>query len=354
MFSIKISKTENSRLPKADFNNLAFGQVFSDHMFIADYTDGEWKNFEIRPLENLSVHPGNIAWHYGQSIFEGMKASIGTDGTPYLFRPEEHAKRLNNSAHRMCIPEVPEELFLKAVHRLVDVEKEWIPTMEGGALYLRPFIFATDEVLGVRTSSSYKFIIMALPVGPYYTKPVSLKAEDSYIRAAIGGTGEAKAAGNYAGSLYPAMLANQQGFDQILWLDAAEFKYIQEVGTMNIFFVINDTIITPKADGAILKGITRKSILHLLKDKGYNVEERRLSIDEVVQAYENGTLQEVFGSGTAAVISYVKSINYKGKDMVLDLSKQDISIKLKQFFNDLRAGKIEDEYNWRIPVNAAY
>lgn len=351
MSAIKVSKIHNSRVSEIDFENLAFGEVFSDHMFVADYIDGKWCNAEIKPVEKLQIHPSNIALHYGQSVFEGMKASIDQDGNPLLFRPEEHVIRINASAERMCMAQLPHDLFLDAVHTLVDLEKEWIPKVEGGALYLRPFIFAFDDILGVRPSQTYKFIILALPVGPYYAKPVSLKAEDTYIRAAVGGTGMAKAAGNYAASLYPAMKAKEEGFDQILWLDANEFKYVQEVGTMNIFFVINDTIVTPATDGAILKGITRKSMIHVLKDRGYKVEERPITIDEVMAAGKDGSLKEVFGTGTAAVISYVKEISHKGNKITVDPDSYEIAPMLKSFVNDLRAGKIEDPYGWIEKAN---
>lgn len=351
MKNIKLTKVTQSRLDEVDFDNLPFGHVFSDHMFVADYIDGEWTNLEIKPVSDFSIHPGNMAWHYGQSIFEGMKASTA-NGVPLLFRPEEHAIRLNASAHRMCMPELPKDIFLSAVHTLVDLEKGWIPPAEGSALYLRPFMFATDHTIGVKASKTYKFVILCLPVGPYYAKPVALKATKNFIRAAKGGVGEAKTAGNYAASLYPAMIAKQEGFDQIMWLDAKEHKYIQEVGTMNIFFVIDGKVITPSTDGAILKGITRKSVIHVLKDKGYTVEERPISIDEVVEAYKNGSLQEVFGSGTAAVISNVKTIAYEDYVMNLDQDKFDISLMLKDYINKIRVGKIEDPYGWIVPAKS--
>ena len=272
MNNLKITKVQNSAVSSVDFDNIPFGKTFTDHMYVADYIDGEWTNMEIKPLENFSVHPGNLAWHYGQSIFEGMKATRDAEGTPLLFRPEEHVYRLNASARRMCMPEFPEEAFLEAVHTLVRLEKNWIPPQEGSALYIRPFMVAMDEAIGVRPSDTYKFIICTLPVGPYYAKPVKLKAEESFIRAAEGGVGEAKTAGNYAASLYPAKLAKAEGYDQVMWLDAKEFKYVQEVGTMNIFFVIDGKVITPMTDGSILKGITRDTILTILKDKGYTVD----------------------------------------------------------------------------------
>ncbi|MCL4160042.1 UNVERIFIED_CONTAM: hypothetical protein GTU68_024653, partial [Idotea baltica] len=248
-------------------------------MFEADFVDGRWTNLVIKPFANFSLHPATLALHYGQSIFEGMKATKHVDGTPLLMRPEEHARRLNASAQRLCMAEVPEDLFLQAVHSLVSIDQAWIPPQEGSALYLRPYLFATDEMIGVRASTNYKFVIFTCPVGPYYAKPISLLADTVHVRATIGGVGEAKACGNYAASLLPAKLAKDQGYDQVLWLDGKESKFVQEVGTMNIFFVIDDVVITPSLDGAILKGITRKSVIELLIDKGYKVEERKLSID---------------------------------------------------------------------------
>ncbi|RMD97712.1 MAG: branched-chain amino acid aminotransferase, partial [Bacteroidetes bacterium] len=242
---IRITKTNSSRIDGVDFDNLPFGRLFSDHMFMAEYKDGQWQNFRIEPFKNFSLHPATMALHYGQEIFEGMKATKTLDGKPYLFRPEMHAKRLNKSAARMCMPEFPEEMFLKALHTLIDLDQGWIPPREGSALYIRPTMIATDEFIGVKPSDSYLFFIFTCPVGPYYPKPVKLLAETKYVRAVLGGTGEAKAAGNYAGALLPAKLAQEKGYDQVLWLDAREFKYIQESGTMNIFFVIDNKVITP-------------------------------------------------------------------------------------------------------------
>lgn len=348
---IKITRTKHSRLAEMDMNDLPFGKFFSDHMYIADYKDGVWGNFRIEPFGALPLHPANMALHYGQAIFEGMKASKNFEGQPMLFRPEMHARRINASARRLSMPEFPEDLFVDAVSQLVALDKNWIPTTEGSALYLRPFMIATDEFIGVRPSQTYSFIIFTSPVGPYYPKPVRLWVEQEYVRAVNGGTGEAKAAGNYAGSLHPAKLAQDRGFDQVMWMDAHEFKYIQEVGTMNIFFVIGDTIITPSTDGAILKGITRDCFLTILRNKGYQVEERPISIDEVVSAYEKGTLKEAFGAGTAAVVSHVEAIGYG--DLVMELppiESREIGEMLKAEMTGLRDGTIEDTYGWTMPI----
>jgi branched-chain amino acid aminotransferase len=349
--SIHITKTAQSRIDEVDFHNIPFGRVFSDHMFVADYYDGQWQDFRIIPFGHLTMHPASMALHYGQAIFEGMKASKSTDGQPMLFRPEMHAKRLNRSAARMMMPAFPEEIFLEALHQLIGMDAGWIPPQEGSALYIRPFMFATDEFIGVKPSQRYKFIIFSGPVGPYYTRPVSLLVEQHYVRAVPGGTGEAKAAGNYAGSLLPAHLANEKGFDQVMWMGGPEMKEIQEVGTMNIWFVIDGVAITPAADGAILQGITRDSFLHVLKAKGIPVEERLITIDEVVDAYQAGKLQEVFGSGTAAVVSHVSKVAYG--DMIMELppvEDRKIGSMLKDTIDGLRSGRIKDEFNWVVPV----
>lgn len=346
MYNITIQKTSSSKLEKTDFENLVFGKQFSDHMFEVDYIDGEWRNPRISPLHMLELHPANLSLHYGQLIFEGMKATKSIGGEPVLFRPEMHAKRLNASAARLSMVELPEDLFVEAVRQFVRVEADWIPPKEGSALYLRPFMMAMDSAIGVSPSNSYKFMIIACPVGPYYPKPVKLYAQKEYVRAVVGGTGEAKAAGNYSASLLPASEARSKGFDQILWLDGKEFKYLQEVGTMNIFFVIGDKVITPYTDGAILKGITRDSIIQILKKNGYTVEERLISIDELYEANAQGTLKEVFGTGTAAVISYVDQIHFEGKDIYLDPETFTVASLAKDQLNGIRSGRIKDEFNW--------
>ena len=347
-YSFKITKTDQSSLSKVDFNNIPFGKTFSDHMFVADYIHGEWTNFEIRPVAPIPTHPGNMAWHYGQSIFEGMKATKDAEGHALLFRPEMHAKRINASARRMCMPEIPEDLFLQAIHTLVDMEKAWIPPQTGSALYIRPFMYATDETIGVKASDTYKFIIFVMPVGPYYSQPVKLLAQDTYVRAVVGGVGEAKASGNYAASLLPATMARKEGYDQVMWLDGVHKKYIQEVGTMNIFFVIGDEVITPNLDGAILAGITRDCIITLLKDKGYKLTERPITIDEVLKANEDGKLVEIFGTGTAAVIAPVEKLKYKDTVITLDMDKRNISKFAYDTINGIRNRSIEDKFGWIV------
>ena len=350
-YNIKVSKTTQSRLERIDFDNIPFGRTFSDHMFVADYENGEWQNPRIEPFDYFRMHPASMVLHYGQAIFEGMKASKSVEGKAMLFRPEMHAQRINASAARMCMPAFPEDLFLEALHLLVGMDSAWIPPKSGSALYIRPFMFATDEFIGVRPSDTYKFIIFTGPVGPYYAKPVRLFADEHYVRAVKGGTGEAKAAGNYAGSLLPAQEAQAKGFDQVMWLDGKNFKEIQEVGTMNIFFVIDGKVLTPATDGAILKGITRNTFIQILKRKGYEVEERVVTIDEVYQAHADGKLEEVFGSGTAAVVSNVSAISYQDKLIELaPIEDRKIAPMLKAEIEGLRAGTIEDKHNWVVPV----
>lgn len=348
---IKITPTQKSRLADVNFDNIPFGRVFSDHMFVADYKDGKWQNPRIEPFAPFAMHPASMSLHYGQTIFEGMKASKSIDGQALLFRPEMHAKRINKSADRLCMPAFPEDLFVEAVHQLVSLDRDWIPANEGSALYLRPFMFATDEFIGVKPSETYKFVIFTCPVGPYYAKPVRLWVEQKFVRAVAGGTGEAKAGGNYGGALYPAKMAQERGFDQVMWMDGHDFKYIQEVGTMNIFFVIGDKVVTPETDGAILRGITRDSFLTILREKGYDVEVRPITIDELVEAHQAGNLREAFGAGTAAVVSHVEAIGFG--DLVMELpaiEERKIGEMLKAEINGMRSGEIEDQRGWIVPV----
>ncbi|MCE2790434.1 MAG: branched-chain amino acid aminotransferase [Saprospiraceae bacterium] len=347
-YTFPITRTPESGISKVDFDNLPFGKIYSDHMFVADYQDGQWTNLEIRPIAPIPTHPGNMAWHYGQAIFEGMKASRDMEGNALLFRPEMHAKRFNASARRMCMPEVPEELFLQAIHTLIDMEKEWIPQQVGSAMYIRPFMYATDETIGVKASDTYRFIIFVMPVGPYYNKPVRLLAQDQYVRAVVGGVGEAKTAGNYAASLLPATMARKEGFDQVMWLDGIHKKYIQEVGTMNIFFVSGNEVLTPNLDGAILAGITRDSVITLLKGEGYTVTERPITIHEIVEMHQQGKLTEVFGTGTAAVIAPVEAIQYKDDLIQLDMSQRKISQWVYDTINGIRSRQVEDKYSWLV------
>ncbi|WP_299183668.1 branched-chain amino acid aminotransferase [uncultured Aquimarina sp.] len=347
---IKITKTANSKLKDIDFDNIPLGTTFTDHMFICEYENGAWNNPRIEPLELIPTHPAAMALHYGQAIFEGMKATVGKENIPLLFRPEENAKRFNHSAARLGMPSVPVDLFVEAVKQIVRVEHSWIPPKDGSALYLRPFMYADEPFIGMRAATSYKFIVICSPAGPFFTKKIRLYAETEYIRAADGGTGEAKAAGNYAAAILPTEKAKAKGYDQVLWLDANEHKYIQEVGTMNIFFKIGGKFITPSTDGSILKGITRDSVITLLKDKGFEVEERPITIDELITCANEGQLEEAFGTGTAVAIAMIEAIGYR--DEVLTLSDNNpVSQDVKNTLDDIKTQKIEDTFNWIIPVS---
>ena len=305
---IKVEKIAKSRLSEVDFDNIEFARQYADHMFIADYDGKDWRDFKIIPYQNISLSPANPAIHYGQSIFEGLKAYKNENNDVLIFRPDMNFKRLNISAKRLMMPELPEEIFMDGMHELVGLDKNWVPGNEGTSLYIRPFMFATDEYIGIRTSDTYRFMIITCPVGGYYSKPVKVRVEENYTRAVKGGTGFAKTAGNYAAALYPASLAQKDGYDQLIWTDGQSHKYIEESGTMNIMFVINDTLITAPVGDTILNGITRDSVLALANDWGMKVEVRPFSVDELITAIENNVLQEAFGVGTAATIANIELI----------------------------------------------
>lgn len=348
-YNIKETKVESSRASEVDINNIPMGIVFTDHMFICDYENGQWNNPRIEPMGLIPTHPAAMALHYGQAIFEGLKATLGKEETPLLFRPEQNAKRLNFSADRMGMPAFPEDLFVEGLKKLVALEHHWIPKNEGSALYLRPFMYADEAFIGMRAATKYKFIIMASPAGPFFSKPIKLFAETHYIRAANGGTGEAKAAGNYAAAIRPTELAKAKGYDQVLWLDAQNFEYIQECGTMNIFFKIDGKFITPNLGGSILAGITRMSVIELLRSKGYEVTERPITIHEIIEAFENGTLEEAFGAGTAVGIAMIEEIGYK--DFAIKFPKENpVSEDVKATLNKIKTQQLEDPFGWIVPV----
>lgn len=351
-YPVKLQLVKKSRREGLDIENLPFGKTFSDHMFVADYIDGEWQNCQLIPYGNISFAPSMMALHYGQAVFEGMKANISTQtGEPCLFRAKKHAQRFNKSSERLGMPEVPEELFLEAVNSLTVIDKKWIPKSAGSALYIRPFIFASDESLGVRASSSYKFIVFTGPVGPYYPKPVRILVAQKYVRAFPGGVGFAKAAGNYAATLKPAEIAKKEGFDQILWLDGLEFKYLQECGTMNIFAVIGDTVLTPPTTDSILDGVTRDSIIQLLTEKGIKVEVRPVRIQELIDAHRTGELKEMFGSGTAAVVSHIAEISYQDTLYTLPaIEDRKIGPMIKKYLTDIKENTIKENNGWVTPA----
>mgnify|MGYP000355212441 CR=1 FL=1 len=346
---IKITKAKKSKVENLDFNNIPLGTTFTDHMFICEYENGQWKNARIEPLGMIPTHPAAMALHYGQAIFEGMKATLNVDGSPMLFRPNKNAERLNFSADRMGMPHFPEELFIEGLKQLVAIEHNWIPPQDGSALYLRPFMYADEPFIGMRAAMSYKFIVIASPSGLFFKKRIKLFAETKYIRAAKGGTGEAKAAGNYAAAIRPSELAKEKGYDQVLWLDARGFSYIQECGTMNIFFKINGEFITPNLDGSILAGVTRMSVIELLREMSFKVTERQISIEEIVEASKNGTLEEAFGTGTAVAIAMIQEIGYQGSKIHVS-NESPVGQKVLDTLHSLRSGRSEDRFNWMLKI----
>lgn len=346
--SIKITKVAQSRVSQVDLNNsIVMGTQFTDHMFVCDYQNGEWINARIEPLALIPTHPAAMALHYGQAIFEGMKATLGKNGTPLLFRPNENAKRLNYSADRMGMPTFPEDLFVEALKQFTALEKEWIPTQTGSALYLRPFMYADEPFIGMRAATSFKFLVMASPSSPIFSRKIKLYAEQKYVRAVNGGTGEAKAAGNYAAAIRPTEYAKAKGYDQVLWLDAQNFEQIQEVGTMNIFFKIAGKFITPNLSGSILAGITRISVIDLLIDKGYEVTERPVTLTEVIEASKKGTLEEAFGTGTAVGIAMIEEIG--NNDLSLKFPNENpVSIMINDTLNGIKTQDVEDKFGWLV------
>ncbi len=353
---MNISFIESKRLKtKPSDEALGFGKNTTDYMFIMDYNDEQgWYDPKIVPYSPIPLDPSTCVLHYGQGVFEGLKAYHAKDGRILLFRPDENVKRLNRSCDRTCIPPLDEAEVLEAITEMVNLEKDWIPTAAGTSLYIRPFIIATDPFLGVHPSHTYMFIIILGPVGNYYPtglNPVKIFVEDEYVRAVVGGTGTAKTMGNYAASLKAQDKAEKKGFIQVLWLDGIHRKYVEEVGSMNVFFKIGGKIITPTLSGSILPGITRMSCIELLKKRGYEVEERPLSIDEIIKAHESGLLEESFGTGTAAVISPIGELLYKGKDYVInDGEIGEAASMLYNTLTGIQFGKIEDEFGWTFEV----
>lgn len=352
MDTLKITKATTSKKASVDFNNLGFGNYFTDHMFVADYKDGEWVNAEIVPYGPLSFEPALSAIHYGQSIFEGIKAYRMKDGSAAIYRPLENLKRFNRSALRMEMPEVPEELFMGGMKKLLELEDQWIPHELEHAMYIRPFMFSTDQVMRVMPSITYKFLVILSPVGAYYAAPMRLWVEEEYVRAARGGVGNAKTAGNYAASLHPFAVAKERGYDQILWTDANEHKYVQECGTMNVFFLVGGKLLTPGLEsGTILEGVTRDSVIKVAGDMGIAVEEREVSIDELVEAYKAGLFTEAFGSGTAATIAKIEEINYQNFIMNFNPLNQPVADELKKRLTDIRDGLVPDNRGWMVKVS---
>jgi len=331
-----------------------FGKYYTDNMVIAQWSEATgWADAKLQPYGPITLDPAAMVFHYGQEIFEGMKAYSQPDGGISLFRPDANAKRFAKSAARIALPEMPIDFFVKTVEELVKADAGWVPKKIGESLYIRPFMIATEVGLGVRPSNHATYILIATPAAAYFNsaKAVTVWISTEYVRAALGGTGEAKCGGNYGGSLYPVDLAQKNGYDQVLWTDAIEHKYVEEVGMMNVMFVIDGKVITPSLErGTVLKGVTRDSAIVLLRDMGYVVEERNLSIDEIVEAHKKGLFQEVFGVGTAAVVSYICKLSYKDYSMDFDLDKLKVAPALKQHLNDIRVGNVPDKHNWLMKV----
>ncbi|MEM5009602.1 branched-chain amino acid aminotransferase [Niallia taxi] len=341
--------------PKPDPSKLEFGKVFTDHMFMMDYTvENGWHNAQILPYQPITLDPASVIFHYGQAVFEGMKAYLTAEDKVLLFRPEKNMERLNKSNDRLCIPEIDEEFALDALKQLINVDREWIPTGEGTSLYIRPFVISTQPFLGVAASISYKFMIILSPVGSYYkegVKPVKIFVENEYVRAVAGGTGSAKTAGNYASSLKAQQIATQKGYSQVLWLDGVEKKYIEEVGAMNVFFKIGDEVVTPVLNGSILEGVTRRSVLDLLKHWNVPVVERKISVEEIFEASKNGELKEAFGTGTAAVISPIGEFLWNEISITLNNGETgELAKKIYDTLTNIQNGREEDPFGWTVEV----
>lgn len=349
---IRINKTANSRIGEFDQSDINFGKQYSDHMLVAHYDKGQWGSPEIMPYGNLSLSPATTFIHYGQSIFEGVKAYKDPEGNVQIFRPDANWRRMNKSAKRMAMPNIPEELFMDGLKELINLDRNWVPDGVGNSLYIRPFLFATDEFIGVRPAEKFTFMIITSPAGPYYAKPVNIFVQDEFVRAYPGGIGTTKAAGNYGASMYPTQKAKEMGYDQILWTDGVHHRYVQEIGTMNVFFVLGDTAVTPDLEaGTILEGVTRDSIITLLREKGMKVEERPIAIDELEAAFKKGELKEAFGAGTAASIAPIAELTFHEDHMVMpDINSWKTTAWLKKELQDIRYGLKPDVHNWMFRV----
>lgn len=351
--SLKITTklVEESKISSFDPENIVFGRVFTDHMFSCDFKDNQWQNFRIEPFGKISLSPTLSALHYGQAIFEGMKAVKNSDGIITLFRPLDNLKRLNHSAERMCMPQLPEEVFMTALKKLVLLEKEWIPDRDGSSLYIRPFMFATDDYLGVKPSENYCFMIYACPVSAYYSHPLKVKIEEYYTRASKGGVGAAKCAGNYAASMFPTKLAQKEGFDQVLWTDGELHESLEETGTSNVFVVTEEAIYTPELNDSLLAGITRDSIIKLLRNQGKNVIETKVKVKDLIKWHQEGSLREMFVSGTAATVTNIELFSYKGSKYNVNVTENLLSKEIIRTFNDMKTLVLTDPFDWVNVVN---
>ena len=347
---IKVTQIEKSKISTIDFDNLSFGTVFSDHMMVCDYKNGQWQQAEIKPYEPFTFDPSASVFHYGQALFEGMKAYKGENDEVFLFRPDQNIKRFNKSSERMAIPEFPEDLFLEGLNQLLRLDADWIPQGEGQSLYVRPFVIATEPCIQANPSKEYRFAIICSPVSSYFSGAVKVKIEDHYSRATPGGFGYAKAAGNYGGQFYPTQLAKAEGFHQIIWTDAISHQYIEEAGTMNVFVRIGDTLITNPTSDTILDGVTRKSLIQLAKDLNIPLEVRPIAISELIEASAKGELLELFGAGTAAVISLIETFNYKGQNYHVENGANSYAQQLKKALTDIQLNRAEDQHQWRYKI----
>lgn len=347
---MKIELTQQSRRSSIDFSNLPFGKHMSDHMLVCHFKDGQWLEPEIRPYGQLEFSYGLHALHYGQSAFEGMKAYRKDDGGISMFRPLDNFARLNKSAERLMMPQVPEDIFIGGLKKLLEIDADWVPNAEDHSLYIRPFLFASSEFIAARQSDNYTFCIITCPVGPYYSGSVKVKIEQEYTRATGGGIGYTKAAGNYGGSFYPTAKAMKEGYNQVIWTDHKEHKYIEESGTMNLMLLIDGTFLTPPLTDRILAGVTRRSIIQLVKDQGWSIEERAITVDEIVSAAREGRLEEAFGMGTAAVVSQIDTIGYNGENFSIPVLSDGKAMEIKRLLNDIRLGRSEDSYGWMIDL----
>lgn len=347
---VEVIKTAQSKINDVDFDNLSFGSVFTDHMLICKYKNGAWSEPKVVPYQPITLDPSAKIFHYGQSVFEGMKAYKDENDDIWLFRPMDNCRRLNISSKRIAIPELPEAYFMDGLKTLLEVESDWIPKKDGSSLYIRPFIFASGNGFHASPADEYTFIIACAPSGAYFSGKVKVLIEEKFSRAANGGVGYAKAGGNYAGQFYPTQLAKEKGYQQVVWTDDNTHEYIEEAGAMNIFVRINDTLITSPVSDRILDGITRKSIIEIAKDEGINVEVRKLKVAEVVEAAKNGTLKEMFGAGTAAVVSPISGFGYKDQDFDLPELEAPYATRLKKRITDIQTNKAEDKFGWRVKV----
>ena len=348
---VKVTLAAKSKIEGTSLEKIPFGRMFTDHMFIVHYENGSWQQPEIKPYQSITIDPSNAALHYGQSIFEGIKAYPTPGGEVAIFRPMDNFHRFNISAERMQMPTVPEEIFIEGMRQLIEIDKAWVPQYPDHALYIRPFMFASDDAIGVRPSEKYTFIIILSPTGPYFTAPMRIYVEEYFVRAVPGGVGYAKTAGNYAASMYPTAKARAKGYDQVLWTDALEHRYVQEIGVMNVFFIVNGKALTPSLEaGTILAGVTRNSVMTVLKEMGVEVEERPIAIEELLEAYQAGQLTEVFGAGTAATISQIKELRYKETDMFFNPEDAPVATAVLNKLNAIRYGHEADAHGWMFGV----